>query len=227
MPCPALHPHQGRQELVVVLPVFRRRQIAAEECHLCRQRGVVPDSLLQPFHSHKTSLVVVQTQADLIYRRVVPEKLQECIGRGAAQGEVVASLPRAAVALLQRRQGEGVDGALGHSQPGTGRVRCRQAEGIPLVAACCIQLEAVPRPPQGGGPGTASQVPPHKNTVLIPSALIEDAELQAEADDLRVNAPVLQIGHHGGGAPAGRWKPEGCGRPGDRALWLWRRAVPT
>ena len=90
---------------------------------------------------------------------MIPEELQECIGRGATKGEVVAVLPRAAGALLQRRQREGVNGALRYGQPGAGQVGCRQAEGIPLVAALCIQLEAVPGPAQGSKPGMAGRDP--------------------------------------------------------------------
>lgn len=113
----ALYPYQGRQKLVIVLPVFCRRRIAADERHLCYKRRVsLYDGLLHPFHPRKASLVVVQAQADLVHRRVIPEELQERIGRGAAKGEVVAVLPRATDPFLQRRQGEGVDGALGHRQ---------------------------------------------------------------------------------------------------------------
>ena len=75
--------------------------------------------------------------------------------------------------LHQRSQGEGVNGAFRHSQPGTLWVSGQQREIVPLVAALRIYPKVVPRSPQAGEPGAARRVPADKDAVLILLALIK------------------------------------------------------
>ena len=74
------------------------------------------------------------------------------------------------------------------------------------------QVVAVPRPPQTGKPGAARGVPAPKYTVLIFPAFIERTSLDTRLQQLRMDAPGLQIGQHGGREPAGLRECKGLRR---------------
>ncbi len=146
---------------------------------------------------------------------MVMKKLEHGAGSGPAQRQIVAVPPLAPEPLHQRGKREGVDGAFRHRQPGTRWVSGQQRKIIPLVAALYVDLKAVPRPPQAGKPGAARGIPAHKYTVLIFPAFIERTSLDTRLQQLRVDAPALQIGQHGGGEPAGLRECKGL-----RRFWL-------
>ncbi len=126
--------------------------------------------------------------------------------------------------LHQRSQGEGVNGAFRHSQPGTLWVSGQQREIVPLVAALRIYPKVVPRSPQAGEPGAARRVPADKDAVLILLALIKRTGLDTRLQQLRVDAPALQIGQHHGGEPAGLRELKGL-RRFRLGLFLGRRGA--
>lgn len=223
---PPRRPNVGAEEFVVVLPMLHRWWVAVDQRHPLGQPRVLPERLLQPIHSQHPGLVIIQAQTDLGDVRMIAEELEHGAGRGPPKGEVVAVPPVAPGQLHQRGEGQRVNGALSNGQPGTRRVSGQQSEVVPFVAALHVDPKVVPRPPQASEPGAARYIFANKNAVLVLAAFIERTGLDALPEQIRVDAPALQIGKHPGGEPAGlrelKWF---------RGLWRWplrgRRTAAT
>ena len=213
---PPRRPNVGAEEFVVVLPMLHRWWVAVDQRHPLGQPRVLPERLLQPIHSQHPGLVIIQAQTDLGDVRMIAEELEHGAGRGPPKGEVVAVPPVAPGQLHQRGEGQRVNGALSNGQPGTRRVSGQQSEVVPFVAALHVDPKVVPRPPQASEPGAARYIFANKNAVLVLAAFIERTGLDALPEQIRVDAPALQIGKHPGGEPAGLRELKGL-----RGLWRW------
>ena len=126
--------------------------------------------------------------------------------------------------LHQRSQRECINRAFCDGQPGTLGISGQQGKIVPFIAALHIYPKIVPCPPETGEPGTARWVLPNKDAVLILLALIKRIGLDTRLQQLRVDAPALQIGQHHGGEPAGLWQFKGL-RRFRLGLFLGRRGA--
>jgi len=200
------------EKFIIVFPELHRRRVMVDQLHPLGQFRILLDRLFQPLHPLHPGLVIVQAQAQVSDMGMVVQELEHGAGRCAAQRQIVTVPPLAPGPFHQCGKRERVDRAFRYRQPGTRRISSQQGKVIPLIAALHVNLEIVPRSPQAGEAGAACRIPAHKNTIPIFPAFVERARLDTRLQQLRVDAPALQIGQHGGGEPAGLWECEGLRR---------------
>ena len=102
------------------------------------------------------------------------------------------SVPVATIYLYKSGIGQKIDGAF-KEMDGIA-ARCGDAEGKPLVAPICIANKIRPQTSQVGVPGLVVFVQPNEYSIVVGCAFIQPPRLDAEINEVRINATAAKIG---------------------------------